>query len=279
MICSSDSYKFYYPAKPSNDAHYDVPMREISAAQELDTFGYYVFTVDGPRVTVDFYSSTIGMPFGAPIGNESKLVNSPTQTAFFKRESFGYSLNGREFLVAEGGSYTAVQDSFKGTTARVLAGTNQGVATDASGRSLTKTVNTGWAAPGTGHDDAPLASNVLTLWGMADSLSLWNETLGLGPEPSADSTEKGDTFALSIAYDQLAAHGAALNGGHFGIGTRTASGKWINAVAGDFGGTKKFVFGPWNSSYTLGTYGVDTGSKTAWAVINYDGDFAVTPGL
>jgi hypothetical protein len=51
------------------------------------------------------------------------------------------------------------------------------------------------------------------------------------------------------------------------------------------GGTKKFVAGPWQSSYSLGTYGVDTVSKTAWAVINSNGQFAVArdmedlPGL
>ncbi len=278
MICSSDSYKFYYPAKPSNDNHYDVPMREISAAQELDTFGYYIFTVDGPRVTVDFYSSGLGMDYGDPIGNESKLVNSPTLTAFYKRETFGYSLNGREFLVAEGGTYTAVQDSYNGMGARILSGTNQGVMTDASARPLTKTVNTGWSTPGTGRNDSAVASYILTLWGIADSLSLWDETL-TGLLPNADRTEKGDTFALSMGYDQLAAHGAVLNRGHFGIGTRDVNGVWVNAVNRNFGGTKQFVFGPWNSAYGLGTFGVDTHTKTAWAVINYDGDFAVTAGL
>lgn len=34
-------------------------------------------------------------------------------------------------------------------------------------------------------------------------------------------------------------------------------------------------WGPDKPSYPLGTYGVDTRTKTAWAVINYDGDFAV----
>jgi hypothetical protein len=276
VICSSDSYKFYYPAKPSNDAAFDVPTREVSAAQELDTFGFYIFTVDGARVTVDFYSSTLGMDFGSPTGVEDKLTATPTNVAFFRRERFGYSLNGREFVVAQGGAYNVVRDSFKGTSAAILAGTNGSNGTDAASRPLVKTVNTGWAYPGK-KDDA-LASNVLTLWGLADSLSLWDESL-TGLLPAADRTQQSDTYALAISYSADAAHGVSFGSGRFGIATRDANGHWIKAVSKNFGGTKKFVLGPWNASYGLGTYGVDTKTKTAWAVVNYDGDFAVAKGL
>ena len=55
------------------------------------------------------------------------------------------------------------------------------------------------------------------------------------------------------------------------------TGNWVNAVDFNIGGTKQFVLGPWNASYGLGTYGVDQKTKTAWAVINYQGDFAVAP--
>ena len=276
VICSSDSYKFYYPAKPSNDQTYDAPTREQAAAQELDTFGYYIFCVDGPRITVEFYSSTIGMDYGDPIGVENKLVNSPTNVAFYLRERFGYSLNGQEFVIAQGGSYTPVQDSFHGTQAKILHGTNGSTGTDAAARKLVKTVDTGWSFPHR-HDDA-LASHVLTLWGMADSLSLWDETL-TGLLPSSNRTEQSDTYVLSISYDSAAAHGVHFNNGKFGIATRDGAGHWVNAVDKNFGGSKSFVLGPWNSSYGLGTYGVDTAANTAWAVIDYDGDFAVSRGL
>jgi hypothetical protein len=46
-------------------------------------------------------------------------------------------------------------------------------------------------------------------------------------------------------------------------------------VDGNFGGEKNFVIGPWNSSYELGTYGIDLETHTAWAVINHGGDFAI----
>jgi hypothetical protein len=279
VICASDSYKFYYPAKPSNDTTFDSPTRELPAAQELDTFGYYIFTVDGPRVTIDFYSSTIGMPYGSPVGNENKLTNSPTNVHFYLRERFGYSLNGEEFIIAQGASYTPVVDSFDGTVAGILGGTNGSTGTDRAARPLVKTVNTGWSRPCT--EDHALASNVLTLWGLADSLSLWDETLGatLGMLPNADRTEQGDTYALAMSYDGGAAHGVSLAAGKFGIATRDANGHWVNAVNSNFGGTKHFVLGKWNSAYGLGTYGIDTATKTAWAVVNHDGDFAVAKGL
>ena len=50
VICSSNSYKFYTPQNPSNDAKYDKPTTlELAVAQELYTVGYYIFTIDGPR--------------------------------------------------------------------------------------------------------------------------------------------------------------------------------------------------------------------------------------
>ena len=46
---------------PSNDQKYDVPAfgrtRETPLVQETNTVGYYIYTVDGTRVTVDYYSA------------------------------------------------------------------------------------------------------------------------------------------------------------------------------------------------------------------------------
>jgi len=41
----------------------------------------------------------------------------------------------------------------------------------------------------------------------------------------------------------------------------------------------KFVPGPWNASYKLGTYGIDAATNTAWAVVNYNGVFAVVANI
>ncbi len=53
------------------------------------------------------------------------------------------------------------------------------------------------------------------------------------------------------------------------------AGAWANAVEMNYGGTPVFISGPWQVGYTLGTYGVDPHTGTAWAVINFDGAFAI----
>ena len=78
-----------------------------------------------------------------------------------------------------------------------------------------------------------------------------------------------------MSYDKMRFWPYSVGKGGFGIATKDANGNWVNAVDMNLGGTKKFVVGPWNSSYELGTYGVDPRAHTAWAVINYNGDFAV----
>ena len=51
---------------------------------------------------------------------------------FVKRESFGYGINGQQFIVPSGKPYTVVQDkSSGGTTAQILSGTNKCTTTDA----------------------------------------------------------------------------------------------------------------------------------------------------
>jgi hypothetical protein len=256
IICSSNSYKFYIPQSGDDG-------RETPLQQELFTIGYYIFTIDGPRVTVDFYSSSHGSDYG-----DLNLLYAPGFN-FYLRETFGYSLNGKQFQIAQGESYTSIKDSYGSTTARILSGTNGNTETDYLGRDLTKIVNTGWSAPLV--DDAA-ASNVLSLWGMADNLSLYDENLtGLLPD-SAESKE-GDVFTLSLTYDSKKVRPSQLVSGKFGLAARNESGAWINAVETNSGGSKTFKYGPWRSTYGLGTYGVDPSTRTVWAVVNHDGDF------
>jgi hypothetical protein len=259
LICASDSSKFYTPQKPSNDNTYDVPAfghtREIPLSQDLYQIGYYIVTVDGPRVTVDYYAVPSGQSGGSPGGSLLISTTPPLTGNWKKQETFGYSLNGTEFLVAQSQPYTTVEDSFRDTTARILSGTNNSTAMDFSGRPFTKAVDTGWSPKTPGA-----ASDILTLWGMASSLG----------------SVKTDTYTLSLSYDpRCGVTQQELKSGLFGLATKDANGDWINAVAKNFGGTGKFVLGPSNPSYGLGTYGVDSSTHTAWAVINYNSDFAV----
>ncbi len=261
IILASDSYKFYIPQIPSNDARYDIPAygifngpREMEISQELFTVGYYIVTVDGPRVTVDYYASPNGC------NGDCDLTYDVIPYTFTKRESFGYSLNGKEFQIPQGESYANIQDEFSSTTARILSGFNGSTEADYAGRAFTKTVDTGWTAKavGTPKTDEDSASDILSVWGMAD----------LGRIDT-------DVFTLSMSYDPEKSRPEHLGEGLFGLATRDDDGNWINAVSKNIGGTPKFVMGPWNPRYPLGTYGIDPGTHTAWAVINYNGDFAV----
>jgi hypothetical protein len=275
VICASNSYKFYTPVAlsihgtdPAGTGYPNAGQisknRETEISQELWSTGYYIVTVDGPRVTVDFYSAD---PDPSTPGLEDLDLSTTPALTFFKRETFGYSANGKEFLVAQGESYAEVMDStekaiengeagYLSTTARILGGANGSTRRDYNGRALTKSVNTGWAPAEPG-----LASDILKMWGMAD----------LGSEIT-------DTYVLQMSFDTQAPRQQFGNGG-FGIASKNDEGKWVNAVDLNEGGMKNFVQGPWNPSYGLGTYGVDASTKTAWAVLNHSSDFAVTTGI
>jgi hypothetical protein len=257
IICSSNSYKFYIPA-PGDDG------RETPLDQELFTIGYYIFTIDGPRVTVDFYSSSHGSDYG-----DYDLI-MPPGFSFYLRESCGYSLNGKKFEVAHGGSYAGILDTYQDTKARILSGSNGNTETDRLGRPLIKTVNTGWSDSET-VDGA--ASKILTLWGIADNLSLYDGNL-TGLLPDQPESKQGDVYTLSVSYDPKKVRPSQLVSGRLVLASKdVADGNWTKAVDLNYGGIKTFKYGPWKAQYGLGTYGVDPSSSTIWAVINHEGDF------
>jgi hypothetical protein len=257
IVCASDSYKFYTPAKPTPNAPAG---QETVVAQELYTVGYYIFTVDGPCLTVDFYSASNGHSFGS-----GDMPTSLSSYTFFKRERFGYSLNGKQFPIAVGGSYTGVQDSYGATTAKILSGSNgDTAAVEYDGRTEIKTVKTGWRPMPVGA-----ASAILKLWGLDNNLNLWT---GTGLLPSGDNDYVTDTYALSLSYDATLVPLTKLGTG-FCLAAKDANGNWVNAVNLNEGGTKKLVIGAYKSTYGLGTYGIDPVSHTVWAVLNRDGEF------
>ncbi len=253
LVCASDSSKFYLPAKPSNDVTYDLPAfghtRQTALSQELNTVGYYVVTVDGPRATVHFYSAAVSTTAGS---GENVIATTP-KLSFTLRETFGYSLNGKEFVVAPGHSYTSVQDVHGSTHARILEGVNGSAGKDGSGRPFSHAVDTGWTARECGA-----SSDTLHLWGMATELG----------------SDETDVVAVSLSYDDRGAEREAAEG-RFGLQAKSGEGRWVNAVDLDVGGDRRFVRGPWRSGYRLGTYGVDERAKTAWAVVNHAGEFRV----
>ena len=272
LIAQSDSSKFYTPGLP-------VSGNDVAVEQDLARIGYYIFTVDGPRVTIDYYADNHGgWQSDANYPNGSiDLVHFPLRVTpaltFVKRSTTGYSLNGKEKTVAQGESYAMTDDTivaahmergFTGTSMAILSGANGSTAATNYGKATEMAVNTGWTPQNnetrTMRDDPK--SDILTLWGMAD----------LG-------TEQTDTFVLSMSYDHHRLLPVQLGRGLLGLATRDKNGDWINAVDWNFGDSstniKKFVLGPYKSSYGLGTYGIDLKEHTAWAVVNYNGDFAV----
>jgi hypothetical protein len=230
--------------------------REVEVSQQLRTIGFYIYTVDGPRVTGEYYAAEV--PNAAPNSKckgdpdmcEFTIATTP-ELSFVKAETFGYSLNGKEFLVCQAAedkcnsSYSQVTDRYKGTTAKILSGSNGSRARDKNRRAFIKTVDTGW----TDKDDAA-QTNILSLWGMADL-----------------NSDQTDVYTLAMTD-------SSLGKGIFGLASKK-DGKWINAVDKNKGGTKKYVAGPWKQGYELGTYGFDAKKSTAWAVMNYTGKFAV----
>ena len=257
IICASNSSKFYIPREGDDG-------REIPFDQELFSIGYYIFTIDGPRVTVDFYSSSHGFDY-----SDVNLSAPPSNFYFYLRDTFGYSLNGNEFEVAQGQSYTKVSDNFKNTSARILSGKNGNTETDYLGRPLSKIVTTGWTDS---HGVDGAVSHILSLWGMADNLSLYDEELE-GLLPDGNESRETDIYTLSMTCNPLK-DGSGKNQKKFCLAAKGES-RWVHAVDLNYGGTKNFIRGPWRPEYGLGTWGIDTDS--VWAVINHDGDFAVMP--
>jgi hypothetical protein len=239
VITQSDSTKFY-------TASSGFSTREQSISDQQNMIGYYVYTVDGPRVTGEYWAT--------PVVN-STIGANPVWTL---QDTFGYSLNGRQFTIPRGSSYTGVADQiasgagFRGTSMKILGGTNGTTGTAEGNRAEVDDLNTGWSPRAEG-----LASDVLTLWGM-------NNGLGSGVT---------DQYVLSMSF----ATSEALDSGDVFMVTRDASGQWVNAFNGDVGGTPQFVLGAYNSSYGLGAYGIDPTTSSAWAVVNHGGDFAVVP--
>jgi hypothetical protein len=262
IIAASDSSKFYTPAKPSHDEKFDVPAfghtRESPISQDLERIGYYLFSIDGPRVTVDYY--------GVPGRADGKFTTTPPLRGKWQKvESFGYSLNGKEFIVRHGESYTSVQDKspaeqgYFGTTARILDGSHKTQVVDHAGRVAIRTVETGWTSRAEAGGD--LKSDVLTLWGMA----------------ARPGSAEGDEYVLALSFDTAAVPVDELESGRIGIVTRDAQGKWTSAAGESSAKGKKFVRGPYqpDAGLGLGAYGIDAAHGTAWVVLNHGGEFAV----
>jgi hypothetical protein len=258
MILASNSYKFYQPLDTANDVKYDIPAfgreRERQLSQDLYKIGYYIVTVDGSQVTVDYYAVPTGLT------KEGTISTSPILTGNWKKiETYGYNLKERTYKVNPGSSFASYFDQFNGTRAGFLSGTSDSTAKDASNRSFFKGITTSWTVK-TGYQAVRgMGSNIVRLAGISNSVH--GDTCGI--------------FAFAMTYDTVINESAAPDSA-FGLVVRDENGKWINAVNKNFGGTPHFVLGAYASSYPIGTYGIDIKQHIVWAVLNYNNaNFAV----
>jgi hypothetical protein len=269
LIAQSNSSKFYTPKVLDDTRWFGQKSREISISQEHDTVGYYIFTIDGPTVTVEYFADDHGhwqSDANYPQGAGRQDTGLTPQFHFVRKESWSYSLNGQQFLVPQGATYTVVKDRFRGREARILDGINASDSRDASldtaggkGRPLTKIVSTGWrTVKPSKHGKVNPANVEFLLSGVGE----------LG-------AQKTDNFVLSMTYDPKQLSPNTIASGRFGLMTRDAAGRWIEAVEANTGGTATFIDGPWRRGYALGTHGIDRRHHAVWAVMNHEGVFAV----
>lgn len=250
IILASASYKSYAPVPSSIDSIHNLPAfgrtRQIQLSQDLRRLGFTIVTVDGPLVTAEYWAAPV-------LDNGQPLVSVPDLTGRWSlRETYGYSANGRQFLVPQGGSYAVVQDTGFGTRLRILGGTNTDRSTDFSNRAYRQEVSIGW-------QEAPeLSSAAATIWGMR----------------LAHGSERTAPFALSLSYDRSRTDRRDLLAGRCVL-LREHDGAWRNAVVSNTSGSPLFVSRPWASTDPLGTHGIDTATGTVWAVVNHAGRFAI----
>jgi len=219
---------------------------------------------------VDYYAvpANMGGGYGIASATENLIAKTPVLTGnWVKKLTFGSSLNGQEFQVDQGASYAGIADDttyavanaaklgetgFVGTSLSILSGTNASTMKTHDGRVLHHVVHTGWT-PANGT-----VSDIVTIWGLVDF-----------------AAAQSDSVTVSVSYPEGTDPATIV------LGARDPkTGAWLNAVDTNIvGGVKSLKTasnGAYNSSYGLGSYGVNTDTHTVWAVVNGNArDFAV----
>ncbi|MBN1928303.1 MAG: metallophosphoesterase [Chlorobiaceae bacterium] len=102
LIAASVSSKFYTP-RPADDGGWrGQKSREVQVSRELYTVGYYLFSIDGPTVTVEYFADDHGgwkSDAAWPQGSGRPDTGKTPQLRFVLKERWSYSLNGRELAV------------------------------------------------------------------------------------------------------------------------------------------------------------------------------------
>jgi len=107
-----------------------------------------------------------------------------------------------------------------------------------------------------------------------DSANNENDTRILAFRVTIATASAPAKIVRSASFDPASAPSGLLPLGGYVLTAQDTNGNWVNAVDLNNGGGSQFVFGPFQSSDALGTYGVDTNNNTVWAVVDYDAAFA-----
>ena len=243
--------------------------RQTVISSEFENIGFYIYTIDGPMVTVDYYADSTGgygdtnyYPDGTlAVADDPATVEDETAAAvpgshitptfdFVKKETWRYSLNGQAFMVAQGGSYASVTDTYAGTTMS-LAGTNgstsvedplEGADETAAAMPLTKRITTAWKDMAQ-YSDTNIVSNALLLAGN-------NET----------GSATGDKYILTMSATGVTPDAKTR------IMTLNSDGEW--KLAG-----KSYTTAAADTTLATGTYGYS--GSSIWVVLNTDGTYAM----
>ena len=193
-------------------------------------------------------------------------VGNATAGASNSQTAFGPALTAP---VAQNGSYANLESTVKSTTgsggqgmvgsmASILAGTNS--------TASAQTVSMAWRTQ-TYSEGTRLASDVLDLSGMALNGSGGQTSPFVLQMDYATDLLGGDEAIL--ATDEMI-HLDWLN---------SNTNQWENAIDGNVGtNSNHFYLGAWpTGDMTLGDWGVNTANHTAWAMLDHNSQYAVTP--
>ncbi len=208
--------------------------------------------------------------YGTGDTSSTTFSTAPTFQSFVAAGATTSSVNGLSTSTNHAGAVASIGNTKAGTTATILNYRN----TEAG--NAAETIGMQWRTRTAGESN-PLGTEFL----LSDVVKL--SGMGAGPDVG--------TFVLTMDYN-FGAGGlnvAGLNelaiatSGELKLAWRNGSGQWVNAIAGNVGGTGSFVLGAVQPNAALGTWGVDIGANgtdgvgTVWAVLNHNSEFAVIP--
>ncbi|MGI8435904.1 MAG: hypothetical protein ACR2NX_03235 [Chthoniobacterales bacterium] len=227
--------------------------------------------------TVD-HGFFVGSPFpihwalGAQVQADGTNTNASPPTGASATADVSLSMGGFTVLNAQNQPLDYTGESRTGSS----RGSNIAPGAAFTGFSLTN------SAPGR------VGTNLSLLGGSASAAT--NVTAAfVAPPPAAVIQLASDAVDLNGTGSDLVViqinYSAALAQTLFGSETglrlawfNAAVGQWFTAVAGNTGGTPRFLARAYNpaTDLQLGNYGLDTVNKVVWAVINHNSEFGVT---